>query len=339
MSVVCRSVACSSLLNTVRSYSQNSLGSGKILKDQDRHIVEFSKNNLKTSYANLHARLAELTFDIKVTAVISPVVSMGWLALTTQPLFESPVAMACLLSGGAVITNRVMQMYRVKEYAKLSALINPSSLSDFKEVKQEVKQIVAGSNPKVELSLSGMEISGPVQKENQISSVAKGALARIHSMERVVIPSCMVSKRASPLIDQAMSRWVSRLSVPFAVFNLATILSKENRRLDDYVVAASSAHNIYDYVNGPSVGKARADLTNYLAQAKTSKEVLEKIIDPEDLQGSLSFLNEWARDASSVVIRVGRTGEPILYKNEKSSFGGPFPAESFPLKNKNLKIE
>lgn len=332
MSAICRNEALVPFLNTVRSYSQNSLGSAKILKDQDRHIVEFSKNNLKTSYANLYARLAELTFEIKVTAVISPAISMGWLALTTQPLVESPVGMACLLSGGAVITNRLIQMYRIKEYAKLSALINPSSLSDLKEVKQEVKQIIAGSDPKVELALSGMEISGPIQKTNQISSVAKGPLARIHSMERIVIPSCMVSKKASPLIDQTMSRWVSRLSVPFAIFNLLTILNKENRRLDDYVVAASSAHNIYDYANGPSVGKARDDLRNYLAQAKTSKQVLEKIIDPEDLEGSLSFLNEWAKDANSLAIRVGRTGEPILYKNGKSSFGGPFPAKSFPLK-------
>ncbi|MES2199599.1 MAG: hypothetical protein V4489_05490 [Chlamydiota bacterium] len=341
MNAICGNMALRPIVNTMssavregftvpllRTYSQNSSGSGK--NAQDRHVVEFSKKNMKASYANLHARLEKLTLELKVAAVVSPMLSTSWLMLTSQSIFESPVSMACLLAGGAFITNRVMQIYRVKEYAELSATVNPLGFSNVKEVSQ----IIAGDNPKVQLTLSGMEISGSIGKVNRLSPVVKNTLERIKSMERIVIPTCMVSKRASPLIDRTTDRWISRLSFPFAIFNLIALFNKDPKdwKLDDYVVAASSAHNIYDYSTGPSVGEVRGDLTRYLGEAKTPREVLEKIIDPEDLDGGLSFLKEWSKDVDSLAIRVGRTGEPILYKQGSFSVGGPFPKERFPQK-------
>lgn len=320
-----------------RAYSQKFSEPAKISRDQDRHIVEFAKSNLSSSYANLYSRLESLSFDIKVTAAISSLSSLGWVALTSSSILASPVAMSILVVGGGVITNRMMQIYRLKSYAELSALTHPSGLSNDKVVDKELSLIVSGGEPKVKLSLNGMEISGPIIKETQLSPAAQKTLERIRSMERVVIPTCMVRSSADSLINATHDRWLSRLSFPISILNLVALAGKEKWRADDYVAAGAATHNIYDYMSGSSVEKVRGDLSRYLGEAKTPKEVLEKIVSSEDLKGSLSFLNEWSKDASSIAVRVGRTGELIFYKNEKLSFGGPFPAESFPSRVKPFK--
>ena len=301
-----------------------------VLKGSD--TVVLSIGELNHGYQVLHGRVQELIQQATMFAVVSPGLSMGWLALTSQMLLESPVAMSLLGVGGVLASNRMMQIMRVNEYAELSVKTNPGISSLNMDENQRISQIIAGNNAQVKFITSGLQVSGPVSDKTM--SVKTGdATQRFHAMPRVVLPTCVLTDKADKLVESTHARWLSRLSVPFSILNLLTVLFKdpEDRTADDYVVSASSAYNLFDYFDGPSVAEAREKLTQALMdECKTPEDVIRFFVDRKLLDaGGMSFLLEWSKNQQSIGVRVARTGAAILYQNPKSSFGGPFPITIF----------
>ncbi|HSW86597.1 MAG TPA: DUF4339 domain-containing protein [Rhabdochlamydiaceae bacterium] len=326
-----------------RAFSQASpnVRSDKTLTEQGRQTVWLSGNKLKASYDSMRDHLMDLVVNMGLSAVASPILSGTWMVLTEQMLQESPVAMTCLVAGGAYIANQAMEFSRVKQYAKWSVLSDASGPSRYEEINQKVKQIISGNNPKIHLTTSGLKISGTLGDPKQPSQAVEHALLQINSLNRLVIPSCTLDRNAKDCIDFTTERWSTRINFPLAILYLIAMTSKDHkhRRLDDYVVMAASAYTIHDYFSGPSVDEARRKLSSYLEKAETPSEVLRLLINYQDLNGGMSFLTEWAKNVDTLAIRVGRTGSLILYKNRNFSIGGPYPIQQFPSKNLASRIE
>lgn len=297
--------------------------------------VELPMSTLNSGYQSLHQRLNNLITQAASIAVISPALSGIWLLATEQMLLDSPVAIASLATGGMLVAGRMLQMKRVKDYARLSAITNPIGPSVSDELNTRVKQIIAGDNPKVRFNTNGLKIAGPVGNIENPSTAVQNALSRIDSMNRVVLPNCILTDETDKLVDFAHERWLARINMPLAILNIMAIASKDpkDRKIDDYVVLASSSYSLYDYFSGPTVGEARQQFTDSLANCKTPQDVLKVLIDNKILdEGGMSFLNEWIKKQESIAIRIGRTGVPILYKNRETSFCGPYPIQLFPPK-------
>lgn len=267
-----------------------------------------------------------------ITAFTSPALAAGWLALTEQGLLESPVALTSLVVGVSIIADRAIQSLRVKNYAQLSAICDSNGPTDSVQTNKEVRQILAGKDPKVKFTYAGLQISGLLGDETKPSQFVQETLSRIRDMKRVPIPDCVLNPNADELANLATARWYARITFPLSILNLILIAAKDpkDRRPDDYIVIASSTYNIYDYLSGPSVDEARGKFTEYLKDCKSSEEVLRKLIALKSLKGGMSFLGEWAKDVKVTGVRVGRSGTIILYLDRQSSIGGPYPIQQFP---------
>lgn len=284
-------------------------------------------DSLKPGYQKMRARLTQMAYESAIVAGVSPCLSGLWLALTEQSLFESPVALACLLAGGAIISNRIMQTYRIKKYAQISVLCNEHP-STSKEENAIVKKILAGENSRIRFTAQGLILSGITSSPdpNAQMKLAKPYLQTLKSY-RIVIPECALRNSAAHRVNFVYDRWLARITFPMAILNLIAIAAKEpkDRRIDDYVVAASSAYSVYDYLSGPSVGDAREEFTNYLNQPENIRALLSRLIDKDMLDAGMNFLIPWSADRPSIGVRIGRTGSLILYKEDRTSIGGPYP--------------
>lgn len=313
------------------------------------HVL-ISEDKLQPGYQALHNSVNGLIDQAIQAAIITPALSGAWLfvisplvsdalSLTTPAsLLESPVAMATLAIGGLFIAKNMMEVKRVNEYTRLSAITHPVGPSISEDDNLKVRQIVAGEKPKIKFNVLGLKISGPLGNLSSPSSVLQDTITEIHNKRRVVIPACTLRSTADKLVNLTTERWLSRTTVPLSILNLIAIASKDpkDRRLDDYVVMAAAAENLFDYFSGPSVGEARERFTRLLKNCRNVDAVLKVLIDHHIIDnGGMSFLKEWAKDLDSVGLRVGRDGSAILYKHRKFSLGGPYPIKTFPERDEN----
>lgn len=294
---------------------------------------------LKPGYQKLSDRLKSLNTQSKIASVLTPVVSAGWLFATDQALLASPVALSALIVGGAFIANRVMQMVRIKKYANLSIMTKANGPTTSPDMNHKIQEMIAGPKPTISLTRNGLFASGLVGDLKNPSDVKEKALAEIQSMNRIPIPASVLTQAADKAVDLTVDRWLARINVPFAILNILVIASKnsKDRTPDDYVTFAAASYSIYDYFSGKSVKEARQQFTDLLFSCKTPQGILKVLIDHDVIdEGGMSFLNEWVKTKSSIAVRVGRTGTPILYGNKSSSFGGPYPIQVFPKQDHSI---
>lgn len=295
--------------------------------------INIPVSQLKPGYQALHTRLNDLFFQGMMAAVVSPVLSGAWLVATEQLLANSVVATAVLAAGGASVAGSALQIKRIKKYARLSMITNETGPAESDALNQQIRQIIAGNNPTVKLTTQRLKVSGPLGDLQYPSQTVQNTLACIHAMNRIVLPDCVLTTDAKKHVDLTHDRWLARLIMPFSILNLVIRLLPNSKKFtaDDYVVLATSAHNIYDYFKGPSVFEARAKFTALLSKCDTPQEVIKTLIDHKLLdEGGMSFLTEWLKNQDSLAVRVGRTGTAVLYKERTSFFGGPYPAQFFP---------
>jgi hypothetical protein len=230
----------------------------------------------------------------------------------------------------------MMQVIRVNKYAELSMKTNPEISSLTVDGNKRISQIIAGNNATVKFTTTGISVSGLVD-ENPMPAITEDVTQRLQDMYRVVLPACVLKDKAHKLVDLSHERWLSRLAVPFAILNLLAILSKDSkdRTIDEYVVSASSTYDLFDYFSGLSVAEAREKLAHTLKkECKTPEDVVRFFVDKKLLDaGGMNFLLEWSKNQQSIGVRVGRTGDAILYSKPKNSFGGPFPITMFAKKS------
>lgn len=322
-----------------------------IKKPELPNSILITKGKLQWGYQALHDSVNGLIYQAIQAAFITPVLSSAWLFVisplisdalllaTPSSLLESPVAMATLAVGGLFIAKNMMEVKRVNEYSRLSTIINPIGPSISEDQNAIVRQIVAGDKPKIKFNALGLNVSGPVGDINHPSPVLQNTIKEIHNKRRVVIPTCTLKHKADELVNLTTDRWVSRLCMPLSILNMAMIASKDSdkRTLDDYVVFAASANNVYDYMTGPSVAEAREKFTRMLTQCRNTEEVLRILIDHNIIDnGGMSFLKEWVKDQNAIGVRVGRDGSAILHKRT-FSLGGPYPIKTFPEHDENEK--
>jgi len=305
----------------------------EFLKFRGHEIVQLSENQLKVGYENLRKRLTEITFTTGLTTSISSVFSGVWVAFTGTPLLEAPVPLVALAVGGGIVVNQAIEAYHIKKYARLSILSNPIGPAISNEMNDKIQKIIAGSNPKVKLTRSGLEITGPLGNLENPSLVRENILSQIRSMKKIVIPSCVLGKHVDPLVNNINKCWTSSLALSFSFFHILTTFNK-NRSLADYVFVGSSLSNIYNYFHGESIGEVRKKFSYHLEKGKTPEEILKLLIDGHDLQEGMSFLQPWTEGTNTLGIRMDWTGRVILYKNfPESSFfpiGGAYPIQEFP---------
>ena len=313
----------------------------ELLKSQGYEVVQLSENNLKVGYENLRKRLTEINVNIGIAASTSTIFSGVWLAISGSSFLESPVPMAALAIGGAVIMDHVTEAYHVKKYAKLSVLSNPIGPAISSEMNAKIQQIIAGSNPTVKLTRSGLEIIGPLGNLEYPSKIRENTILQIRSMNHITIPACVLGKHVEPLINNITKCWFSCLTLPFSFFQIGATLNKssKNRSLADYVVAGYSVHNIYNYFHGESISEVRKKLSNYLEKGKTPQEILKLLIDGHDLQEGMNFLHPWSENVNTLGVRMGWTGKLSIYKNPTFIQGGAYPIQNFPQKNMNEEKE
>ncbi len=313
----------------------------ELLKSQGYEVVQLSENNLKVGYENLRKRLTEINVNIGIAASTSTIFSGVWLAISGSSFLESPVPMAALAIGGAVIMDHVTEAYHVKKYAKLSVLSNPIGPAISSEMNAKIQQIIAGSNPTVKLTRSGLEIIGPLGNLEYPSKIRENTILQIRSMNHITIPACVLGKHVEPLINNITKCWFSCLTLPFSFFQIGATLNKssKNRSLADYVVAGYSVHNIYNYFHGESISEVRKKLSNYLEKGKTPQEILKLLIDGHDLQEGMNFLHPWSENVNTLGVRMGWTGKLSIYKNRTFMQGGAYPIQNFPKKNMNEEKE
>lgn len=333
--------------NVIRASNPETLSSSKKINSSStikkKNQVELSIEELNHGYRILHGHIQELLKQAAMFAVVSPVLAVSWLALTNQILLESPVALSVLGFGGALVSNRIMQMMRVKNYVELSVKSNPDISSLINEKNQQISQIIARYDTQVKFNHVGLQVLGSISDKSISEQVNPSKLS---TMSRVVLPTCTLTNEANKLVNLSYDRWLVRLTMPFSILNLILILSKdpEDKKADDYIIMASSTYNLFDYFDGPTVAEARAKLTKALKKYKTPEEVIRFFVDRKLLDaGGMNFLLEWAQKQQAIGVRVDRAGNAILYKNSTSSFGGPFPltlfAKSTKAKMSDLEYE
>lgn len=311
----------------------------ELLKFQGYEVVQLSENNLKVGYENLRKRLTEISINTGIAASISTIFSGVWLTVSGSPLLESPIPMVALAVGGGIVVDHAIEVYNIKKYAKLSVLSNPIGPAISSEMNAKIQQIIAGNNPTVKLTTSGLEIVGPLGNLESPSKIRENTILQIRSMNHITIPACVLGKHVEPLINNITKCWLSCLTLPFSFFQIGATLNKssKNRSLIDYAFAGYSAYNIYNYFQGESVAEVRKKLSNYLEKGKTSQEVLKLLIDGHDLQEGMSFLHPWSENVNTLGVRMGWTGKLSVYKNLPKNpiflQGGAYPIENFPKEN------
>lgn len=277
---------------------------GEIINNPEA-ISKFSREAIDNALINMIS-----------STVFSSTLSGCWLWLTDQTISSSPVALAIVSAGVICVAKNVVEVERVHHYAKLSRPFNRAKLSKSAEVN----------------AITSTDLTPDSHKDLQTS------LARIKEIPDVSIPKCMLIDPANEQVANTMDRWLVRFTLPFSVLNIIMISSKQRKSWDDYVAIGASSANIADFCSGPSVDEARKKFTDYLAKCTTIEELLELLIHPDALDSDMSFLYKWVEDAETIGVRVGRTGTLKLYKKCKSSSGGPYPIEHFPL-NENISLK
>lgn len=318
--------------------------SGKPLKSCDRHIVSLSSDVLSASYAKMHRILNEhVKYTLGASAFYG--VSGAWLELVSslvgrgEFLFQPKMTVGFL---GLFFAHRVFDFNRIKKGGFASVIINPSVLVGPEEEFQKIRQIFSGSDPKIKLTLSGIEISGSLGDLKKTTSISKEkVLSEIKSARKIVVPKYVIREELTSLISNVIDEWVMNrggylvlgagsLSMPivlnvhnvtFEAFMANPSLIPSSEIFLSIMTPAAGAYALYD----SSLDKTRDDLSKYLRQAKNLRELLALIVNKDDLEGSFSYVNEWIKDANLLSIRIGRTGELIFYKNDKDSpASGPF---------------
>lgn len=290
-------------------------------------------DQLKSGYSLLHKRMGETLKNMQIAAVSSPLVAGAWLLATQQALLASPVAMSVLLAGSAYILNRSIHLMRAKKYAYLSTITSSDGPALSPAINEKIKQVIAGEDPRIKISASGITVSGPLGDLKNPSHVVEETVSKIKNMNRIVVPDIFLHNNFAERVALVHQRWCSRFIVPFNILNIFAFLGKnsEETTADDYAVLAASIYNTWDYFNGPSVKEAREKVTNALTHSKTPQAVLETIIHPSTLNyGAMSFLTIWNKNYPSVGVRVGRTGAVVLHRGDRHTFFGPYPARPFP---------
>ena len=348
MNVICKSfstynplvsiVKKSNLTLFFKSNRHDSSTSGKPLKDCDRHVVILSRDTLSASYAKMHRILKEhVKYTLGVSAFYG--VSGAWLELVSslvgrgEFLFEPKITLGFL---SVLFAHRVFDFNRIKKGGFAGAVINHSVLTDCQESSQKIGRIFLGPDPKIKLTFSGVEVSGPLGDPKKTTLIAKEkVLLEVRSARQIVVPKYVIKEELVSLISSVMDGWAMNrggclvfgagtLLMPMVlnVHNVAfEALIPSSEIFLSVMTPVAGAYAIYD----SSLDKTRDDLSNYLKQAKNPRELLALIVDQEDLKGSFSYVNEWIKDANLLSIRIGRTGELIFYKNDKNSpVSGPF---------------
>ncbi|MES2200270.1 MAG: hypothetical protein V4489_08910 [Chlamydiota bacterium] len=311
----------------------------EFLKSQGYEVVRLSENQLKVGYESLRKRISEISITIGVSASLSTIFSGVWLAISGSPLLESPTPMIALAVGGGVVINQVTEAYHIKKYAKLSVLSNPIGPAISNELNGKIQQIIAGVNPTVKLTSSGLEIIGPIGNLDHPSLVRENTLSQIRSMKKIILPTCVLGKHVDPLVGNIRKCWVSCLTLPFSFFSIMAALNKssKNRSVADYIFAGAGTYNIHNYFYGESIGEVRKKFSLHLEKGKTPEELLKLIVDGNDLQEGMSFLHPWAKDANTLGVKMDWMGRLIIYKNpSKNSFSlseGAYPIQEFPREN------
>lgn len=302
-------------------------------------FLNFSE--LSPSYASLQIRTNSLMTEAALAAAAATTLSSLWLLATAQPLIASPVAISFLVVGGATVADRALQCWRINRFVRYSLVLNPlSKPSESTSTNKKIQDLIARENPKIAFTYSGLQIT-PRPYSGASPTLYERTLEEVRLQKRLPIPECVLNSQANHLSLQTMQRWVARINVIPAIINLISIASKDrkHRKADDYIVGAASAYNLYDFMSGPSVRKARQDFTDYLAKAKSPEHAVRSLIKADDFEnGGMSFLKSWVQGMEKVAVRVGRTGTVILYKDRETSFGGPYPIHTFP-QNGNKAID
>jgi hypothetical protein len=313
----------------------------KALKSIDYEVVSVSEHQLKIGYENLRERLSEITIDNGILTSISTIFSSIWVTFSGSGLLESPVPLLALTACGGVVVKNSMEAYYIKKYARLSVLSNPvgPALSD--GMNDKIQRIIAGNNPMIRLSRHGLEVIGPLGNLEDPSLAREKAILLINSMKHIVVPSCVLGRHADSLIGKITKSWVSSATLPFSFFHIMSTLSRssENRSLADYIVAGFSVNNIYEYFSLAAICEIRKKISEYLEKGKTPEEILKLLIDGNDLDQGMSLLHLWAKDTSTLGVKIDWMGRLVIskdpYKNISLFKGGIYPMQEFPSENRN----
>ncbi len=81
-------------------------------------------SHLKPAFKPLQNRFVSLMNEILITSVTSPALASTWLYLTEQMLYQSPIAMALLLSGTAMVSKKILDIRRINYYSEFSIKID-----------------------------------------------------------------------------------------------------------------------------------------------------------------------------------------------------------------------
>jgi hypothetical protein len=249
--------------------------------------------------------------------------------------------MAFILTGGFVAGERSLQAWRINKYAKSNVIVHPESVSPSLSQDSKLHRIIAGNHPNIIMDSDGITVTGPLGDIAAPSTLVQKTLAYIKNTDKFVLPHAVLNPLMQQSTDLVHDRWLARLTVPLSVLNLIAIAFKdsEERNADDYVVGASSAYNLLDYFNGPSVAEAREKIRVELVEAKSTEEVIKKLVELKFIKGGMNFLEDWVRDEPSIGIRVSRTGSLVLHKSRMFSMGGPYPIERFPQQNHENQVQ
>lgn len=309
--------------------------------------IFINRSDLRSGYQQSFSKMEDLKKNISTLAVVCPSLSFIWAKATGQLIRHSPVSLALLAVGAIGVANQSFQYHRMHTYTRLSFVLDENGPTNSDETNQKLKEIFQRSNPEISDHQYGIFITKAVFN-SETDSAIKRAKKSIASMNRVPIPSCVLNKNTDRLVKATHDRWRARLAFPLSILNLVTIIAAEmpsknnkkrtTRKPDDYVVATAAAHNIYNYLSGPSVSEVRDNLTSDLNQCRSVESLLQKIIEENIIDsGAMSFLKEWAKNMESLGARVDRTGNLILYRDKERSFGGPYPLHRFPANTKHEK--
>lgn len=307
------------------------------LKVTDKTPVEqilIPRCNISPGYQSFHTRYTQLMNQMAIICMTSPLCAGIWIHFTDQ--WISSYGIAIMAIGLGTATERYVQARRATTYTHLSALINNVPLSISEKDNLKINAIMAGINPQIAWTYSGLKISGPSANMQHSSDARKEAIARCEAINRIVLPPCALSKKGAHLADRAFYQWLERFNLPRAIVDLAALLIKDpkDKRPEDYVAIAAAANKISDYVTGVSLSAAKYKFRKALRQCESYDDLMTLLVDHQLIHaGGMSFFHEWLKSQNDhpIGIRIGRTGSIIIYKFQTRTFslGGPCELQFF----------
>lgn len=313
--------------------------SASLIEEKQSKVGSFkvSFNQLSEGYQLMSKRSDALKTEAKIAGIVCPGLAGIWLLVTSRALASSPVAMAFLLTGGLVAGEHSVQAWRINKFIKSNVILHPETVSSSVTDDSKLHQIIAGNHPNIAIDSDGMTVTGPLGDVGAPSTLRQETLNYIKNNNTFVLPHAVLNPWMQKSTELVYDRWLARLLVPISILNLIAIAFQdpEERNADDYVVGVSSAYNLLNYFNGPFVPEVRANITSELLEAKSTDELIKKLVERKILKGGMNFLEDWVSDEPTIGVRVSRTGSLVLHKSRMFSLGGPYPLKRFPAQENN----